>query len=247
MHIHGIGGIVAGAVMAAALGMMAWAPRAQAEERAEGDWQEPVVVELFTSQGCSSCPPADELLRDLAKRDDVLPLALHVDYWDYIGWKDSFARPEHTNRQRAYAAAAGEKMIYTPQMIVGGVTRVVGARAMQVVNALDAHADAPRLPMRAERRGDAVYFAAPAPEADPGPLMVYLVRYMPEAKVDILRGENAGRTLSYANIVTAWDPVAKWAGDAPLELRLTADGPDEAAVIVQEIHHGRIVGAAAAR
>ena len=86
----------------------------------------PVVVELFTSQGCSSCPPADELLREMSKRPDVIALAFHVDYWDYIGWKDEFAHPGFTKRQKAYAKAAGERMVYTPQMIVHGVVRVVG-------------------------------------------------------------------------------------------------------------------------
>ena len=92
----------------------------------------PVVVELFTSQGCSSCPPADALLHELSKRDDVIPLALHVDYWDYIGWKDSFAQPAFTARQRGYAQASGRRAIYTPQMIIGGQFDVVGNRPMDV-------------------------------------------------------------------------------------------------------------------
>ena len=79
---------------------------------------DPVVVELFTSQGCSSCPPADRIMHDLAKRDDVIGLALHVDYWDYIGWKDEYADPDHTLRQRSYARQGGRSMIYTPQMVV---------------------------------------------------------------------------------------------------------------------------------
>src|SRR6056297_1329329 len=81
---------------------------------------DPVVVELFTSQGCSSCPPADAMLGELAERDDVIPLALHVDYWDYIGWADIFADPAYTRRQKGYAHATGQRMVYTPQMVIDG-------------------------------------------------------------------------------------------------------------------------------
>ena len=86
---------------------------------------QPVVVELFTSQGCSSCPPADALLHELAARDDVVALAMHVDYWDYIGWKDVFGNPAHSARQRAYAKAGNRRMVYTPQMIVNGENRLL--------------------------------------------------------------------------------------------------------------------------
>lgn len=95
------------------------APAASADEKT-------VVVELFTSQGCSSCPPADALLAELDKSADVIALALHVDYWDYIGWKDSFADPENTERQRGYARAAKARSIFTPQMVIGGVDHVIG-------------------------------------------------------------------------------------------------------------------------
>ena len=99
----------------------------------------PVLVELFTSQGCSSCPPADAFLHELAKRDDVIALALHVDYWDYIGWKDSFAKPEYTARQRAYAKVSNRRMVYTPQMIINGTDHVVGTRPMDVKDLIKKH------------------------------------------------------------------------------------------------------------
>ena len=107
--------------------------------------QSPVVVELFTSQGCSSCPPADKLMHELAKRDDVIALALHVDYWDYIGWKDVFAQPEFTARQRAYARLGNRKMIYTPQMVINGRDHVVGSNPKDTNALISSHK---KLPMR---------------------------------------------------------------------------------------------------
>ncbi|MEL6205360.1 MAG: DUF1223 domain-containing protein [Pseudomonadota bacterium] len=207
----------------------------------------PVVVELFTSQGCSSCPPADALLHDLALRDDVLPLALHVDYWDYIGWKDVFARPEHTVRQKAYARAAGERMIYTPQIIIAGLDHIVGAKAMAVMNAIDARAAlATSVGVELHRNGSTLVVSV-LPPAQQEPLTVQLVRYRPKATVDILRGENAGRTISYSNIVTAWDDVAEWDGAEPLTMEVAVDGEDPIVVLVQRPGHGAILGAAAAR
>ena len=96
-----------------------------------------VVVELFTSQGCSSCPPADEFLKDLSVRDDVLALSLHVDYWDYIGWKDPFAKPEFTNRQRQYAGVMRLRYVYTPQMVVQGIYQAVGSRRGDVLDFIE--------------------------------------------------------------------------------------------------------------
>ena len=96
-----------------------------------------VVVELFTSQGCSSCPPADALLDRLSSRNNVLALSLHVDYWDYIGWKDKFASPAHTARQQAYARAAGRRSVYTPQMIINGLDDVAGTAPMDVADMID--------------------------------------------------------------------------------------------------------------
>ncbi|MFV2038375.1 MAG: DUF1223 domain-containing protein, partial [Paracoccaceae bacterium] len=96
-----------------------------------------VLVELYTSQGCSSCPPADELLKKLDKRDNVIALALHVDYWDYLGWKDEFANPEFTKRQKSYAYMAGVRTVYTPQMVIGGVAPVVGHQEMEVADLIN--------------------------------------------------------------------------------------------------------------
>ena len=99
----------------------------------------PVVIELYTSQGCSSCPPADALLKEYADRDDVITLALHVDYWDYIGWADTLARPEHADRQRGYAAAAHKRTIYTPQMVLNGEDHVVGSHPDELAAGIQRH------------------------------------------------------------------------------------------------------------
>ena len=121
--------------------------------RAEG----PVVVELFTSQGCSACPAADRMLAKLAGHDDVLALALHVDYWDYIGWEDVFADPAYTKRQKAYAHAVGERMIYTPQMVVQGEERIVGTSPAELMEAIGAHAgEDGRVALEARREGGSV-------------------------------------------------------------------------------------------
>ncbi|MDR9393040.1 DUF1223 domain-containing protein [Roseovarius sp. SYSU LYC5161] len=201
-----------------------------------------VVVELFTSQGCSSCPPADAYLRDLAAREDVVALAFHVDYWDYIGWKDSFGDAAHTARQRAYARAAGRRMVYTPQMIVNGAADAVGNRAAEVDALIDAAADQPRgVTLDLTRRGDRVKVVARANGDVSVPLSVRLMRYRPEATVRIDRGENAGRTLDYVNIVhglrmlePAWRPAE------PFETLVPVTGPDPVAVIIQREGHGPV-------
>lgn len=203
----------------------------------------PVVVELYTSQGCSSCPPADKLLHKLAERPGVIALALHVDYWDYIGWKDEFASPAHTKRQKVYARVAGNRTIYTPQMVIAGQDHVIGARPMEVMDLLAAHkSQAAVVTLTLVREGARLRIAAPSPET-PAPMVVELVRFTPEATVDIRRGENAGRKLRYVNIVTDWSTVAEWSGAADLELDLEA-GEGPVAVIVQAAGQGPILGAA---
>ncbi|MCW8843491.1 MAG: DUF1223 domain-containing protein [Rhodobacteraceae bacterium] len=205
----------------------------------------PVVVELFTSQGCSSCPAADEYFKaELAGRDDVIALALHVDYWDYLGWKDNFANPAFTKRQKNYARASGHRMIYTPQIIIGGRDHVVGNHPLEVESLLKAHlaADSPVI-VSIERFGERVRIEARIATAGieaPGPMVVHLVRYEPEDEVVIKRGENAGRKLSYANIVTDWHVLAEWDGQAPLEIDAPAVGDAPVVTLVQGKGNGPI-------
>lgn len=210
----------------------------------------PVVVELYTSQGCSSCPPADELLTRLSQRDDILALAYHVDYWDYIGWADSFAAPAYTDRQRGYAQVAGRNMVYTPQMVVMGQDDVVGADAMALSDTIRLHeADQPLidLDILAGASGAVRLRLAPIATGALGDrvLSVQLVRYMKQAEVEITRGELAGTTMTYTNIVRSHQELARWDGAEAIELDfMDADSAQESAVLVQEWPYGRIVAAA---
>jgi hypothetical protein len=207
----------------------------------------PVVVELFTSQGCSSCPPADAMLHKLAQRDDVIALALHVDYWDYIGWKDVFAVPAYTKRQKGYAHANGRRMIYTPQMVINGQEDVVGAKPMEVSDLIHKyHLAAPKVALIIKRVGAFIEIRAQVLETT-GPMSVQMVRYTPESKVEITRGENRGHTLSYANVTNAWTEVAQWDGSAPLEITAEAAGDQPVVVLVQRTGYGPILAAAQIR
>ena len=204
-----------------------------------------VVVELFTSQGCSSCPPADEFLAMLASDPRILPLALHVDYWDYIGWEDKFALAQFTDRQKAYAHAIGSRTIYTPQLIIGGADRIEGYSPEETAERLRDHlGEATPVRLTVTRDGDTLVIRA---EADPPltePVRVQLVRYMPEETVTIERGENAGKTITYRNIVTSWEPLEDWGGTEPLEMTAPFMGDEPGAVIVQTAGPAAILAAA---
>lgn len=208
----------------------------------------PVVVELYTSQGCSSCPPADKILHELAARDDVIALALHVDYWDYIGWKDSFAKPAFTTRQRGYARAAGHRTIYTPQMIVGGVDHVVGYKPMELAALIDSHKDAPHpATIKMSRQGNRLSIKCPAFSEQALPMLVQLVRYSPAETVKIGRGENAGKTIKYHNIVTEWSQIGTWDGTTPLDLNIETSGSAPIVVVLQKPGQREIIAAARLR
>ena len=204
-----------------------------------------VVVELYTSQGCSSCPPADEFVAMLSSNPQILPLALHVDYWDYIGWADKFAHPKFTDRQRAYAKAVGSRTIYTPQLIIGGQDRIEGFAPDETAARLRDHmAKGSHVRLTVTREGDRLVIRA---EADPPltePVRVQLVRYKPAETVTIERGENAGRTITYTNIVTSWEGLADWGGQEPLELTAAFAGQEPGAVIVQGAGPATILAAA---
>ncbi|MBI1172240.1 DUF1223 domain-containing protein [bacterium] len=205
----------------------------------------PTVVELYTSQGCSSCPPADDYLRKLAAEPGVIALALHVDYWDYIGWEDKFGSAKYTARQKAYAHANKSNTIYTPQMIVGGVDLVEGTNPETVEGAIRRHQSAsPAVNLHLVRHGEQVQIAAEANPPLTAPLRVQLVRYRPTARVNILHGENAGRVIEYTNIVTAWSNLGEWDGRGDLNLTAPVEGDEPVVVILQADGPGRIFAAA---
>jgi len=216
-----------------------FAPSLQAQTKPS-----PVVVELYTSQGCSSCPPADKILAGLAKRDDVIALALHVDYWDYLGWKDSFASSTFSKRQRAYAAADGKHAVYTPQMIVQGRSYAIGNQMAEVKRSIAMHEnDAPVVNLSLKREGDQLVISVSCVGDKVGRAVVQIVRYMPKKVVQITAGENAGRRLEYSNIVTQWSPVVKWNGRDDLVTRTTIKGNDAVVVLVQLEGFGPILAA----
>ncbi len=206
----------------------------------------PVVVELFTSEGCSSCPPADALLGELAQRPDVVPLAFHVDYWDYIGWKDPYASPANTQRQHDYAAALGLHMVYTPQMVVDGRTDVVGSERGDVEAAIGKAAAGPKLAVSIEKDGAGYRVLIPAGAAPAGGATVWLALFDREQATRVARGENGGRTLKEYNIVHEWRRLATWDGSAlslPLAMPAKPD-QDGCAIIVQSDPVGPVLGAA---
>lgn len=210
--------------------------------KAEGN---PIVIELYTSQGCSSCPPADALLEEMARNPQILALALHVDYWDYLGWHDSLASPAFTQRQKDYARAASERTIYTPQAIVNGVGRMVGSDAQALMSAVMDEMSRPAVAeVTLSRSGGGIVIGATALGPLGGPVDVLLVRFLPQATVSILHGELAGRSLNYVNTVTSLIRLGSWSGEAPLSIKAEIGGDDATAVLLQGAGMGRIVAAA---
>lgn len=202
----------------------------------------PVLVELFTSQGCSACPPADEMLSRLAQRDDVIALALHVDYWDYIGWKDAFAIPGHTTRQKGYARASGTRMIYTPHMVVDGSDHVTGTKTAPLTDLINTHkAEAKVVDLSVTKTSKGLRIRASAGKALARPAVVQVIRYIPSRTVEIKQGENAGKSITYANIVSGWDHKLTWDGTAPLDLDLALKGSNPAVVVIQEADYGPVL------
>ncbi|MBA3519858.1 MAG: DUF1223 domain-containing protein [Rhizobiales bacterium] len=201
----------------------------------------PVVVELFTSQGCSSCPPAEAFLLDLVRdRPDVLALAFHVDYWDRLGWKDPFSSASATSRQRAYSKALGVRGVYTPQMVVDGRKEAIGSNRGQVLAAINAaRGSRDSVPVELSRDGGQIAIEL---GAGSGTATAWLVGFDPERTTEIPRGENAGRTIRQANVVRSVASVADWRGG---EMKLTRPAPaGKKTALILQAPDGRIVGAA---
>jgi hypothetical protein len=207
----------------------------------------PAVVELYTSQGCSSCPPADALLGELARRPQVLALAFHVDYWDDLGWHDRFDLPAAAQRQSQYARHLALSSVYTPQMIIDGRSDVLGSDRQRVAQLLSA----PRMgvPVHIVMQGDDLAVKVDAAAGAPA-CAVVLVAYLSEASTAIGRGENAGRTLREFNIVRSFATLGAWQGDAAewhVKLRSLPADASHVAALLQQPGPGAIVGAASAR
>ena len=206
------------------------------------------VLELFTSQGCSSCPAADALLKRLADRGDVIALSLSVDYWDYLGWKDTLASPKFTERQRAYARTRGDGAIYTPQLVVNGMAHVNGSDETQIAHAIDHTERAlPLVPVELRREhGTLVVEAGGSPQRAGKDATIWFVAIAKSVAVPIDRGENQGRTITYYNVVRQLTPVGKWNG-SPVQIELNRDslvGVERCAVLLQQGSTGPILGAA---
>lgn len=204
-----------------------------------------ITVELFTSQGCSSCPPADHLLGELAERPELVALSYNVDYWDYLGWKDRLASPEHTQRQRAYARKQHARTIYTPQIVVGGRTAVIGSRADDVDTAIKAQMAEPSeadVALSVKDGGLHIVITPTSPVAMPCDII--LVSYQRRVEERIRRGENAGQTIVYHNVVRDLTSLGEWSGaktqefDRPLNPEM-----DGYAVMLQAGEGGPILAA----
>jgi hypothetical protein len=216
---------IIGLALAAAL-----ATASQAEEA-------PVVVELFTSQGCSSCPPADAFLTDLVQRHDVLPLAFHVTYWDRLGWKDPYSLDAATARQREYARHLSDDGVYTPQMVVDGTTGFVGSDRARGLSVIASAAGKP-VAVSLTRDGPTLLVRV---GGGAGRAQVLLAGFDPAHETHVGRGENGGRTLVESNIVRSLTPIGAWSGSA-VELRQPIPAGEDFAVLLQAAD-GRIIGA----
>ena len=198
------------------------------------------LIELFTGQGCSSCPPADKLLGDLAADPSVVALSLPIDYWDYLGWKDTLAIPGHSSRQRAYARVRGDREVYTPQIVVNGATHVLGSDKAAVERAIaqtDRNAAVMSVPILISVGGGTlnVHIVAAKEHASGEVWLCPVSRAIP---VEVERGENRGHTITYHDVVRSWLKLGDFAGDdetfsvsVPQILR---EGIDAAAIVVQQ-------------
>ncbi len=201
----------------------------------------PVVVELFQSQGCSSCPPANAMLNRLADRADLLPLNFGVTYWDQLGWKDKFAHPAYTDRQWDYARLGKRGNVATPQFIINGHGVVTGSDARQLARTIrdEDRADAgPEIAVEGKRVRIAAGRAV-------GPATVWLVRYDPRVRnVNIGRGENEGRVLPHRNVVTGLRALGTWKGEAAEYVQPAyRDANQRSAILIQQGRGGRIIAA----
>ena len=213
------------------------------------------LLELFTSQGCSSCPAADKLLGELTADPSLVVLSVPIDYWDYLGWKDTLADPSHSARQRAYARVRGDRQVYTPQIVVNGATHVVGSDHSAIERAIvqtDRNSAIMSVPVLLSLGGQNLDVKIAGGKDHTGG-EVWLCPLEKSVAVEIGRGENHGRTITYHNVVRHWLKLGDFSGadltwSVPLS-EIVADDSDEAVVLVQQGTRekpGPILGAALA-
>lgn len=197
------------------------------------------VVELFTSQGCSSCPPADKIIGELAKDPSVVALSLPIDYWDYLGWKDTLADSRFSARQRAYSFMRGDREVYTPQMVVNGVTHVLGSDRQAIEAAVEKtrhESDVMAVPVKMTKANGYIDISVPAVSGQHAE--VWICPVSKSVEITIGRGENRGQQIVYHNVVRDMLKVGDWNGAAatwsvPIE-NLHRNGADAVAVYVQD-------------
>jgi hypothetical protein len=241
------------AVAAVAFGLAAPLAQGNAQELVEPQPPTSVraVVELYTSQGCSSCPPADALLKKLSNDPSLITLSLPVDYWNYLGWKDTFASPRNSERQRNYAKARGDGAIYTPQAVVNGMMHVNGASQEAIEHAIDVTSKAAgpqQIPVRFWQASNTLNFAlgGEASGHSPREATIWLGVVQNTGTVEIKQGENEGKTLTYTNIVRELTPIGIWKG-VPMQVQLPRAALMQAevqkiVVLLQEDRSGPIIG-----
>ncbi|WP_448950219.1 DUF1223 domain-containing protein [Labrys neptuniae] len=229
--------------LVAAVALLVMSGPAMAQPRA--------VIELFTSQGCSSCPPADKMMGEFARDPNVIALSLPVDYWDYVGWKDTLADNTFSKRQRAYSEARGDRAVYTPQIVVDGIQHAVGSNGEEIRRAIEAagsHPNVLSVPVAISGK-DGNYSVSLGKSGYRGEVLVVPIESSAEVKIE--RGENTGKTVTYTNVVRCIRKIAEYDG-AAATLALTpemtsAAGSDGFAVLVQTSASGKpgaILGAA---
>ena len=205
----------------------------------------PAVVELFTSEGCNSCPPAEAYVGELARRHDVLPLAFHVDYWDDLGWRDRFGLAQSVTRQRDYARTLHLATVYTPQVVIDGRDDYLGSDRNAIGTALEASRAG--VPVALMIRDSQVLIKLDPPSDRLPASEVLVVSYLRKAVSAIGRGENAGRTLDEYNIVRSFQSLGRWDGTAKefrIKLASLPQDATDVAILVQSTGQGAIIGAA---
>ncbi|WP_341705733.1 DUF1223 domain-containing protein [Ferrovibrio sp.] len=208
--------------------------------------QQMVILELFTSQGCNSCPPADAMMADWEKLPGVLPLSLHVDYWDYLGWRDTFGKKGHSSRQQGYAQSMGSRQVYTPQAVIDGQFQAVGSNRAAVLQAVKDAEREKRVVLQAKPGKTGWQIGVPAVAGWQGEAKLLLCLYDREHQVPIARGENAGRTMTYLNVARSWNDFGRWKGQAEtyaLPDLGDIDWSRQGAVVMLQSLKGPIIGA----